>query len=51
LKCLGEDGGQFFARVIPYRTGENEITGVVLTFLDIDARHVLEAAKPLWSFS
>ncbi|MGH8796924.1 MAG: PAS domain-containing protein, partial [Caldimonas sp.] len=32
------DGCWFLARVLPYRTGENRISGAVLTFVDITTR-------------
>jgi two-component system, chemotaxis family, CheB/CheR fusion protein len=38
--------GEFFAtRILPYRTRENVIDGVVLTFIDISAQHFLNLAK------
>ena len=33
------------ARILPYRTRENVIDGVVLTFIDISAQHLLAMAK------
>ena len=33
-----EDGECFLRRIMPYRTSENRITGVVITFIDISAR-------------
>ena len=38
------DGRWYSLRIIPYRTRQNEITGLVLTFLDIDERHIIQAA-------
>ncbi len=38
------DGRWFFVRILPYRTMENVIDGVVLTFADATAIHALEAA-------
>jgi two-component system CheB/CheR fusion protein len=37
------DGNWFMARIMPYRTLENMIDGVVITFLDITASKKLEA--------
>jgi two-component system CheB/CheR fusion protein len=38
--------GEIYAtRILPYRTRENVIEGVVLTFLDISAQHLLGLAK------
>jgi two-component system CheB/CheR fusion protein len=39
-----KDGKWYLARLQPYRTRENEITGVLLTFFDIDERRIMEAA-------
>ena len=39
-----QDGRWYFLRVIPYRTRQNEITGLVLTFIDIDQKRILQAA-------
>jgi two-component system, chemotaxis family, CheB/CheR fusion protein len=39
-----QDGLWYSLRIIPYRTRQNEITGLVLTFLDIDEKRVLQAA-------
>jgi two-component system CheB/CheR fusion protein len=33
-----EDGKYFLRRILPYRTSENRITGVVITFIDISGR-------------
>jgi two-component system CheB/CheR fusion protein len=38
-------GEVYAARILPYRTRENVIEGVVLTFIDISAQHLLELAK------
>ncbi len=38
------DGGWFLARLLPYRTPDDHIGGVVLTFVDITARKQAEAA-------
>ena len=38
------DGKWFSMRIMPYRTEENAVVGLVVTFLDIDARRVLQAA-------
>jgi len=38
--------GEIFAtRLLPYRTRENIIDGVVITFIDISAQHLLSLAK------
>ncbi|MGH8273983.1 MAG: CheR family methyltransferase, partial [Gammaproteobacteria bacterium] len=43
-KELGSKNGRFYqTRLRPYRTVENKIAGVVLTFVDISKRHRLEA--------
>src|SRR5262245_10348571 len=34
-EVTGQDGRQFIARVLPYRTQENAVQGVVLTFIDV----------------
>jgi two-component system CheB/CheR fusion protein len=39
-----KDGRWYSVRIFPYRTKENEITGVVLTFVDVDDKRILEAA-------
>ncbi len=39
-----KDGRWYSLRIIPYRTQQNEITGLVLTFLDIDEKRILQAA-------
>ncbi|MET0413202.1 MAG: chemotaxis protein CheB [Polyangiaceae bacterium] len=37
---VGEAGGRFFlARLLPYRTTDDHIAGVVLTFVDVTERH------------
>lgn len=38
------DGGWFLMRMLPYRTSEDRIDGVVVTFLDITERHKAEEA-------
>jgi two-component system CheB/CheR fusion protein len=35
----------FLMRMMPYRTVDNQIDGVVMTFTDIGAEHLLEAAR------
>jgi two-component system CheB/CheR fusion protein len=48
-----EDGAWFLSRILPYRTGENVIDGLVLTFVDIskvkglqeEARLVIQALR------
>lgn len=37
------DGEQFLMRIVPYRTAEDRINGVVITFLDITGRKTAEA--------
>jgi len=37
------DGRCYLVRIMPYRTNEDVITGVVITFSDITAPKVLEA--------
>lgn len=42
---ISESGGRFFlARLLPYRTNEDRIAGVVLTFVDITERQRAQAA-------
>ena len=42
---VGESGGRFFlARLLPYRTIEDQIAGVVLTFVDVTELHLAQAA-------
>jgi two-component system CheB/CheR fusion protein len=42
---VSESGGRFFlARLLPYRTTEDRIAGVVLTFVDITERHRAQRA-------
>jgi len=43
------DGHHYIVRVRPYRTGENEIVGAVLTFFDISRRRSAEDAARLLS--
>jgi two-component system, chemotaxis family, CheB/CheR fusion protein len=38
------DGRWFLSRMLPYRTGDDKIDGVVLTFTDIQERRVVEEA-------
>ncbi len=38
----GTDGRWFLARLLPYRSSEDRIKGVVLNFIDITARHKAE---------
>jgi two-component system CheB/CheR fusion protein len=42
-KIAGRDGRWFLVRIMPYRTLENVIDGVVITFIDISAVKGLEA--------
>jgi two-component system, chemotaxis family, CheB/CheR fusion protein len=42
---VGEVGGRFFlARLLPYRSNEDRIAGVVLTFVDVTDRHRAQEA-------
>jgi two-component system, chemotaxis family, CheB/CheR fusion protein len=42
---VGESGGRYFlARLLPYRTTEDRIAGVVLTFVDITERQLAQDA-------
>jgi two-component system CheB/CheR fusion protein len=43
LKSLA--GETYASRILPYRTRENVIDGVVITFIDISAQHLLGMAK------
>ncbi|MGW8391662.1 CheR family methyltransferase [Pseudoduganella sp. HUAS MS19] len=43
----GSDGRHYIVRVRPYRTGEDEIIGAVLTFFDISRRRSAEDAARL----
>ena len=40
-----QDGGWFLSRMLPYRTAEDRIDGVVLTFVDVTARKNAEEAS------
>ena len=43
---LKSHSGEIYAtRILPYRTRENVIEGVVLTFIDVSAQHLLGMAK------
>jgi hypothetical protein len=37
-----EDGRDFLARLLPYRTAEDKIIGAVLNFVDVTALHAAE---------
>jgi len=37
-----ENGRYFLRRILPYRTGDNRIAGVVITFVDITERNIAE---------
>jgi two-component system, chemotaxis family, CheB/CheR fusion protein len=41
-ECRSKDGRWFISRVLPYRTAEDQISGVVLTFVDITDRKAAE---------
>jgi two-component system CheB/CheR fusion protein len=42
VEVAHEDGRHFLARMLPYRTAENVIAGVVMTFVDITRRRKAE---------
>ena len=42
LEVAHRDGRHFLARILPYRTGEDRIMGVVITFVDITRRRAAE---------
>ncbi len=44
-EIAGEDGRWFLRRVTPYRTTDNRIDGVVITFVDISARRRAEEER------
>src|SRR5690606_12418724 len=47
-EVLAPDGHYYLMRVVPYRTSEDRINGVVLTFVDISKRkHAEEALRQL----
>lgn len=39
-----KDNQWYFMRIVPYRSRENEVRGILITFIDIDERRILEAA-------
>ena len=39
-----ENGGWYMCRILPYRTKDNHIKGVVITFVDVTARKHAEDA-------
>lgn len=41
-ELMTENGRCFLRRILPYRTGDNRITGVVITFIDISERNASE---------
>jgi len=41
-ELMTENGRCFLRRILPYRTGDNRIDGVVITFIDISARIAAE---------
>jgi two-component system CheB/CheR fusion protein len=43
-QCSTRDGRWFFVRILPYRTLENVIDGVVITFTDASAARALETS-------
>ena len=45
LEMKSLSGEIFATRLLPYRTRENIIDGVVITFIDISAQHLLSLAK------
>lgn len=44
MQCATRDGSWFMVRIMPYRTLENVIDGVVITFTDASAARTLEAS-------
>jgi len=45
---VGDSGGRFFlSRLLPYRTNEDRIAGVVLTFIDVTELHMAKEAVRL----
>ena len=45
IEVKSYSGVNFTIRILPYRTRENTINGVVITFMDISAAHFLAMAK------
>ena len=45
LEVETEDGGWFLVRMLPYRTSENVIEGLVITFVDITATKAAETGR------
>ncbi len=45
MELKSVSGEMYATRILPYRTRENIIDGVVLTFIDISAQHLLGMAK------
>jgi two-component system CheB/CheR fusion protein len=45
LELQSFSGESYALRILPYRTRDNVIDGVVLTFIDISAEHLLGSAK------
>ncbi|WOJ91621.1 CheR family methyltransferase (plasmid) [Methylocapsa polymorpha] len=43
-EILGENGAWYVCRILPYRTKDNHIKGVVITFVDVTARKQAEDA-------
>jgi two-component system CheB/CheR fusion protein len=43
-EVIGENGRTYIRRVLPYRTTDDRIGGVVVTFVDISRRHEAESA-------
>jgi two-component system, chemotaxis family, CheB/CheR fusion protein len=45
IEVKSRSGETYATRILPYRTRENVIDGVVLTFIDISSQHLLGMAK------
>jgi two-component system, chemotaxis family, CheB/CheR fusion protein len=45
IEVTSYSGVNFTIRILPYRTRENTINGVVITFMDVSAAHLLAMAK------
>jgi two-component system CheB/CheR fusion protein len=51
-EVMGEDGRWFIMRILPYRTKENVIDGVVITFIDVtDRKRALEQMRAAKNFA
>ena len=51
-EVMGEDGRWFIMRILPYRTKENLIDGVVITFIDVtDRKRAVEQMREAKNFA